>query len=359
MIHELKPGGTFLLNCAWTAEQLEERIPAKVKRYMAENGVQFYIVDANHIAHELGLGDKSNMILQAAFFNLAKVIPVEDAVRYMKEAAQKTFAKKGEKIVNMNLAAVDAGINSPVRVQIPDSWRYAEEPKKELDQIPAMIRDIVMPINAQRGDDLPVSAFVGHEGGTFTMGTSVYEKRGIATNLPVWDPAKCIQCNRCAYVCPHAAIRPFLLDEREAAEAPDGFEMLPASGAKGYHFALQVSTMDCTGCGSCAASCPAKEKALAMVPAAGLLEETGPWQYALTVSDGQGKPVPPAPSGVLRGLRRLRPDALCQIDHPTLRRQGILGQCHRLFHGLERGNALVPLYQKSGGKGSQLCLLPV
>lgn len=285
MIHELKPGGTFLLNCAWTAEQLEERIPAKVKRYMAENGVQFYIVDANHIAHELGLGDKSNMILQAAFFNLAKVIPVEDAVRYMKEAAQKTFAKKGEKIVNMNLAAVDAGINSPVRVQIPDSWRYAEEPKKELDQIPAMIRDIVMPINAQRGDDLPVSAFVGHEGGTFTMGTSVYEKRGIATNLPVWDPAKCIQCNRCAYVCPHAAIRPFLLDEREAAEAPDGFEMLPASGAKGYHFALQVSTMDCTGCGSCAASCPAKEKALAMIPAAGLLEETGPWQYALTVSD--------------------------------------------------------------------------
>lgn len=285
MIHELKPGGTFLLNCAWTAEQLEERIPAKVKRYMAENGVQFYIVDANHIAHELGLGDKSNMILQAAFFNLAKVIPVEDAVRYMKEAAQKTFAKKGEKIVNMNLAAVDAGINSPVRVQIPDSWRYAKEPEKELDQIPAMIRDIVMPINAQRGDDLPVSAFVGHEGGTFDMGTSVYEKRGIATNLPVWDPAKCIQCNRCAYVCPHAAIRPFLLDEREAAEAPDGFEMLPASGAKGYHFALQVSTMDCTGCGSCAASCPAKEKALAMVPAAGLLEETGPWQYALTVSD--------------------------------------------------------------------------
>ncbi len=285
MIHELKPGGTFLLNCAWTEAELEERVPAKVKRYMAENDVRFYIVDANRIANDLGLGDKSSMILQAAFFNLAKVIPVEDAVGYMKEAAKKTFAKKGEKIVNMNLAAVDAGIHSPIRVRIPDAWKHAGDPEKDLNGLPKMIREIVMPINAQRGDDLPVSAFVGHEGGTFSMGTSVYEKRGIATHIPVWDPRKCIQCNRCAYVCPHAAIRPYLLDEAETANAPEGFQTLPATGAKAYRFTLQVSTLDCTGCGSCAASCPAKEPALTMTPAAGLLEKTDNWQYALTVSD--------------------------------------------------------------------------
>ena len=285
MIHELKPGGTFLLNCAWTEQELEERVPAKVKRYMAENDIQFYIVDANRIAHELGLGDKANMILQAAFFNLSKVIPVEDAVGYMKEAAKKTFAKKGEKVVNMNLAAVDAGIHSPVRVEIPESWKTAEEPERDLSGLPKMIREIVMPINAQRGDDLPVSTFVGHEGGTYTMGTSVYEKRGIATQVPVWDPQKCIQCNRCAYVCPHAAIRPFLLNEEEAANAPEEFRTVPATGAKQYQFSLQVSTMDCTGCGSCVASCPAKEKALTIVPSAELLEKAECWQYALTISD--------------------------------------------------------------------------
>lgn len=285
MIHELKPGGTFLLNCAWTEEELDRRVPAKVKRYIAENDINFYIVDANHIAQDLGLGDKANMILQAAFFNLAKVIPVEDAVAYMKDAARKTFAKKGDAVVNMNLAAVDAGINSPIRVTVPEAWKYAEEEAQDNSNLPEMIRDIVIPVNAQRGDSLPVSTFVGHEGGTFTMGTSVYEKRGIATRLPVWDPEKCIQCNRCAYVCPHAAIRPYLLDEKEVAAAPDGFQTAPANGAKQYHFSLQVSSMDCTGCGSCAATCPAKEKALTLVPAAELLEKTDNWQYALTLSD--------------------------------------------------------------------------
>lgn len=285
MIHELKPGGTFLLNCEWAAADLEERVPAGVKRYMAENDIHFYIVDANRIARELGLGDKSSMILQAAFFNLTKVIPVEDAVGYMKAAAQKSFAKKGEKIVNMNLAAVDAGINSPVRVEIPPAWKDAQDEPKDLSGLPEMIRKIVMPINAQRGDDLPVSTFVGHEGGTFTMGTSVHEKRGIATSLPVWDAEKCIQCNRCAYVCPHAAIRPFLLDGEETQNAPETFQTVPANGAKQYRYTLQVSTLDCTGCGSCAASCPAKEKAIAMTPATGLLEKTGDWQYALALSD--------------------------------------------------------------------------
>ena len=285
MIHELKPGGTFLLNCEWTEEQLEEKVRADVKRYIARNNIQFYIVDANKIADSLGLGNKSSMILQAAFFNLTKVIPVESAVGYMKAAAEKTFAKKGEKVVAMNLAAVDAGIQSPVKVQVPESWKDAVDAERDLSGLPADIRDIVMPINAQRGDSLPVSTFVGHEGGTFTMGTSVYEKRGIATAIPQWDPEKCIQCNQCAYMCPHAAIRPFLLDGKETESAPEGFSTVPAKGAKEYHFTLQVSSMDCTGCGSCVNVCPAKEKAIHMVPATGRLERTENWQYAIALSD--------------------------------------------------------------------------
>ena len=285
MIHELKPGGTFLLNCEWTEEQLEEKVRADVKRYIARNNIQFYIVDANKIADSLGLGNKSSMILQAAFFNLTKVIPVESAVGYMKAAAEKTFAKKGERVVAMNLAAVDAGIQSPVRVQVPEAWKDAVDEKRDLSGLPADIRNIVMPINAQRGDSLPVSTFAGHEGGTFTMGTSVYEKRGIATAIPQWDPEKCIQCNQCAYMCPHAAIRPFLLDGKETESAPEGFSTVPAKGAKEYHFTLQVSSMDCTGCGSCVNVCPAKEKAIRMVPATGRLERTENWQYAIALSD--------------------------------------------------------------------------
>ena len=285
MIHELKPGGTFLLNCEWTEEQLEEKVRADVKRYIARNNIQFYIVDANKTADSLGLGNKSSMILQAAFFNLTKVIPVESAVGYMKAAAEKTFAKKGEKVVAMNLAAVDAGIQSPVRVQVPEAWKDAVDEKRDLSGLPADIRNIVMPINAQRGDSLPVSIFAGHEGGTFTMGTSVYEKRGIATAIPQWDPEKCIQCNQCAYMCPHAAIRPFLLDGKETESAPEGFSTVPAKGAKEYRFTLQVSSMDCTGCGSCVNVCPAKEKAIRMVPATGRLERTENWQYAIALSD--------------------------------------------------------------------------
>ena len=193
MIHELKKGGTFLLNTEWSVEQLDEMLPAKVKRYLAENEIHFYIGDANKIAEELGLGNKSSMILQAAFFKLAKVIPVEDAVAYMKKAAEKSFARKGEKVVAMNLAAVDAGINSPVLVQVPAAWKDAVEEQHDLEKLPEEVRNIIMPITAQRGDDLPVSTFVGHEGGTFKMGNTVFEKRGIATQIPVWDATKCLQ----------------------------------------------------------------------------------------------------------------------------------------------------------------------
>ena len=286
MIHELKKGGTFLLNTEWSVEQLDEMLPAKVKRYLAENEIHFYIVDANKIAEELGLGNKSSMILQAAFFKLAKVIPVEDAVAYMKKAAEKSFARKGEKVVAMNLAAVDAGINSPVLVQVPAAWKDAVEEQHDLEKLPEEVRNIIMPITAQRGDDLPVSTFVGHEGGTFKMGNTVFEKRGIATQIPVWDATKCLQCNQCSYVCPHAVIRPFLLDEEEAAKAPEGFQTAALKGSKApYRYSLQISSMDCTGCGSCVACCPAKEKAINMTPATALLEKTENWEYALTLSN--------------------------------------------------------------------------
>ena len=285
MIHEIKDGGTFLLNTSWTEAELEEKLPADVKRHIAEHNVQFYIVDANRLARELGLGNHANMILQAAFFKLSGVMPVEDAVRYMKEAVQKTYAKKGEKVVNMNCAAVDAGINSPVRVQIPVSWKDARDAAVVDESLPEVVREIVIPCNRQRGDDLPVSAFLKYQDGTYPMGTSKYDKRGIASALPVWDAQKCLQCNQCAFVCPHAAIRAYLLDETEASAAPESFVTAEAKGAKEYRYRIQVSTLDCTGCGSCAASCLAKDKALTMQPVDdGMYDETN-WNYGLTLSE--------------------------------------------------------------------------
>ena len=288
MIHEIKDGGTFLLNTSWSGAELEKNLPGDVKKYIADHNVQFYTVDANSIARQLGLGNHANLILQAAFFKLSKVMPVEDAVRYMKEAARKTYAKKGEKVVNMNLAAVDAGINSPVKVDVPSAWSSARDERKVDENLPDVVKKIVVPCNRQRGDDLPVSVFLAHQDGTYPLGTSKYDKRGIASALPVWDSAKCLQCNQCTFVCPHAAIRAYLVDEEEAKAAPASFEMVDAKGAQGLKYRLQVSTMDCTGCGSCAASCLAKDKALTMAPADdGMYDETN-WNYALSLSDKPG-----------------------------------------------------------------------
>ena len=288
MIHEIKDGGTFLLNTSWSGAELEKNLPGDVKKYIADHNVQFYTVDANSIARQLGLGNHANLILQAAFFKLSKVMPVEDAVRYMKEAARKTYAKKGEKVVNMNLAAVDAGINSPVKVDVPSAWSSARDERKVDENLPDVVKKIVVPCNRQRGDDLPVSVFLAHQDGTYPLGTSKYDKRGIASALPVWDSAKCLQCNQCTFVCPHAAIRAYLVDEEEAKAAPAGFEMVDAKGAQGLKYRLQVSTVDCTGCGSCAASCLAKDKALTMAPADdGMYDETN-WNYALSLSDKPG-----------------------------------------------------------------------
>ena len=287
MIHEIKDGGTFLLNTSWSEAELDSKLPGDVKKYIADHHVQFYIVDANKLARELGLGNHANMILQAAFFKLSGVMPVEDAVRRMKEAVQKTYAKKGEKVVGMNMAAVDAGVNSPVKVSVPAAWANVPDERTVDERLPDVVKNIVLPCNRQRGDDLPVSAFLSHQDGTYPLGTSKYDKRGIAASLPDWDPAKCLQCNQCAFVCPHAAIRAYLVNEEEAQAAPAGFTMAEARGAAGLKYRLQVSTLDCTGCGSCAASCPAKDKALTMKPADDSMYDETNWNYALTIS---GKP---------------------------------------------------------------------
>jgi len=286
IVSELKPGGTFLLNCRWTPEELETELPAAVKRGLAEKQAKLYIINANAVARELGLGDHASMVLQAAFFRLADIIPIEEAVTYMKKAAEKSFGMKGDTVVQMNLAAIDAGIDSVTAVPIPAHWKDCQEqPKAAEKPVPDFIKNILQPCNAQKGDLLPVSTFLGYEDGTMPLGTTAYEKRGIATQIPVWDSTACIQCNRCSFVCPHAVIRPYLLNEAEVAAAPADFVTVDAKGTKGLAFSLQISDMDCTGCGSCVASCPMSGKALRMERVERELTVTPAWEYGLTLSE--------------------------------------------------------------------------
>ncbi|WP_434631109.1 pyruvate:ferredoxin (flavodoxin) oxidoreductase [Thermoanaerobacterium thermosaccharolyticum] len=282
----LKKGGTFLLNCTWKPEELDEKLPASMKRYIAKNNIKFYIINAVDIAKELGLGARINMIMQSAFFKLANIIPIEDAVKHLKEAIVKSYGHKGEKIVNMNYAAVDRGIDALVKVDVPASWADAQDEVKETRKVPDFIKNIADVMNRQEGDKLPVSAFVGMEDGTFPMGTAAYEKRGIAVDVPEWQIDNCIQCNQCAYVCPHAAIRPFLLNEEEVKNAPEGFTSKKAigKGLEGLNFRIQVSVLDCTGCGVCANTCPSKEKALVMKPLETQLDQAKNWEYAMSLS---------------------------------------------------------------------------
>ena len=271
MVQDVKPGGFFLLNCVWSDEELEEHLPAKVKRYIANNNVQFYTCDAVSIAKKIGLGARrTNSVLQAAFFKLADIIPIDDAVGYMKDAIRHTYGKKGEDIVNMNLAAVDAGINHIHKVVVPESWKTAadEAPTPKLvgrDKAHTdYLNDILVPTNTLTGDAVPVSTFLSTVNGMIPSGTAAYEKRGIAADLPKWDFTKCMQCNWCSYVCPHGVIRPFVLNDAEA-EGVDG--VLNMKGTKDKKFTIAISALDCTGCGSCAQVCPAREKALEMIPA--------------------------------------------------------------------------------------------
>ena len=284
---EIKPGGTLLLNCPWNADELEEHLPAHTKRAIASRKIHFYTIDATRIAHRLGLGNHFNMVLQSAFFHLMPIIPVDEAVGYMKEAARKTYFAKGEEVVSRNLAAIDAGSDGLVEISIPQAWLNAQDEDTPKRNVPEVVTKLLDPINAQKGDNLPVSTFAGYEDGVMDMGLTAFEKRGIATRVPVWDPEKCIQCNKCSYVCPHAVIRPYLLNEQEANEAPKDMKIVAAKGkqAEGLFFSMQVSTLDCTGCGSCANVCPAKEKALVLTPADQVSDGLDAWEYALQLSD--------------------------------------------------------------------------
>jgi pyruvate-ferredoxin/flavodoxin oxidoreductase len=268
MLKGLKKGGTFLLNSIWDEEETLNHIPDHMKKFMAEKDINFYIINATRLAQEIGLGNRTNTIMQSAFFKIGNIIPYEQAVDEMRRFIIKSFGRKGEEIVNMNFAAVEKG-GDVTKIQVPSDWAgIIVQKKTDSRDIPEFIKNVVEPINNLQGDDLPVSAFVGREDGTFPAGTAQYEKRGIAVDVPEWISENCIQCNQCAYVCPHAVIRPFLVDDSEAGKLPEGTELLDAIGPqfKGYKFRIQVSVLDCTGCGNCADVCPSKIKALEMKP---------------------------------------------------------------------------------------------
>ena len=278
VIDGIRENGTFLLNSIWDAEQTIAKLPNKVKKILASKNINFYIINATKLAHDIGLKNRTNTIMQSAFFKLADIIPFEDAQKYMKEYAHKAYAKKGEAIVQMNYNAIDVGANGLIKVPVDPAWaNLADNEQKEEKYIGnSFIENVVKPINAARGDSLPVSAFIGYEDGHFEAGTTAYEKRGVGVMVPKWIEQNCIQCNQCAFVCPHAVIRPFLIDESELNAAPDGVKEhnLEAKGkeVKGLKYKIQVSPLDCTGCELCAQNCPSKEKSLVMVP---LEEELG------------------------------------------------------------------------------------
>lgn len=270
MLSGIKEGGSFLLNSIWEADKVVEHLPNETKKLLADRKVKFYIMNATALAEEVGLGTRTNTIMQSAFFKLTNVIPYEEAKTYMKEYIEKSYGSKGGDIVKMNWAAVDKGTEGLVEVTVDPAWSSLPVNKEIVDSgKPEFVKRIAEPINAVKGDDLPVSAFLGHEDGTFENGTTAYEKRGIAVNVPEWIPENCIQCNQCAFVCPHAVIRPFLINEEELAAAPEGLNTIKAigKGLEGLQYKIQVSTLDCTGCGSCVNVCPApKGKAIKMEP---------------------------------------------------------------------------------------------
>ncbi len=317
IVTELKPGGTFLLNCSWPAEELEAHLPNKVKRLLAERKARFFTIDATRIAGELGLGNRTNSVLQSAFFKLSGVLPIDQAVDYMKTAIQKTYGHKGDKVVAMNCAAVDAGIAGIHEAEVPDRWLdLTDEPEQEDLTSPWYVRTVMKAVNDQKGDSLPVSVFKDGADGTVPLSTSRYEKRGFASQVACWLPENCIGCNMCSLVCPHAAIRPFLLDGEEVRRAPEGYVTNEAKGKgfDGLRYRLQVDPLDCTGCGSCAASCIAKEKAIVMRPIESQLPEQANWDYSLSLSPKQN----PMDKFTLRGS---------QYEQPLLEFSGACAGC--------------------------------
>ena len=288
LLKGLKDGGTFLLNCIWDEDELEENLPANMKKYIADHNINFYTINATRIAAEIGLGGRTNMIMQSAFFKLSEVLPIDEALDHLKKSIFEAYGSKGEKIVNMNYEAVDKGIDSLVKIDVPGHWADAKDQEESRENLPAFVTDVVDVMNRQEGDDLPVSTFVGREDGTFPNGTAAYEKRAIAIEVPHWIPENCIQCNQCSYVCPHAVIRPFLLDEEEAKNKPDTFETLKPIGKDfvGLEYKIQISPLDCTGCGNCADICPSKNKALVMEHFENEYEvESENWDFAMTLKN--------------------------------------------------------------------------
>ena len=287
LVKSLKKNGTLLLNCSWNLDELNANLPAKMKSDLVKKNISFYTVDAQAIATEIGLGTRINMIMQSAFFKLANIIPVEDAMKHLKESVVKSYGKKGEKVVKMNNEAIDRGVNALNKIEVPADWATSTDEDTDVKDVPDFIKNILRPMNAQEGDSLPVSAIMDMADGTFPMGTSKYEKRGIAVNVPEWNIDNCIQCNQCSFVCPHAVIRPFLMNEAEMANAPEEFKAKKAMGGKSfgdYQYKIQISVLDCTGCGNCAQVCPAPNKALVMKPIETQLHENTNWDYAMTLS---------------------------------------------------------------------------
>lgn len=293
MVQELKDGGTFLLNCNWNMEQIEKNLPGQVKRHIAEHGIKLYTIDGISIGKEIGLGGRINTILQAAFFKLANIIPVEEAVKYMKDAATASYGRKGEAVVAMNHAAIERGITDVKEVKVPESWKNAEDEELHAKvangrkEVLDFVNNIQTPANAQQGNKLPVSAFLDYVDGTLPQGTAAYEKRGVAVDVPTWNPENCIQCNFCSYVCPHAVIRPIAMNAEEAANVPEGMKKTAMTGMKEYEFAITVSALDCTGCGSCANVCPGKKgsKALTMQSLDAQRKEQDFFDYGLSLEE--------------------------------------------------------------------------
>ncbi len=287
MVNDVKPGGVFMINCQWDFDELCHHLNAEAKRYIAKNNIQLYTINAIDLAAKIGMGKRTNTILQSAFFTLAKVMPQEQAIQYMKDAATKSYSKKGEDVVKMNHEAIDAGATAFVKIDVPADWANAVDEKAGHNlegkaELVTMVKDILEPVGRMDGDSLPVSVFMPHVDGQFELGAAAYEKRGVAVSVPMWDPDKCIQCNTCAYVCPHATIRAFALTEEEVKNAPEGLKTAPIKAGKGkgvYTYAIGVSPLDCMGCGVCVEACLAKDKAIKMVPQESEAAQAKVWDY--------------------------------------------------------------------------------
>ena len=327
IVEDVKPGGTFLLNCQWTVDELSANLPASVKRYIAENNINFYIVDAIDKAREIGMGKRTNTILQSGFFALANIMPIAEAVDYMKYMAKKSYLKKGEAVVEMNYKAIDAGVDALVKVDVPADWKDAEVvPANDAvtgtrPDLVKFVNDIVLPVSKMQGDALPVSVFAGDRtDGTMPQGASAYEKRGVAVEVPVWHAENCIQCNQCSYVCPHATIRPFAMNEEEAANAPASTKFaakMIGKGCEGYKFTIAISPLDCMGCGLCVKVCPTKpeKRALEMVPQATQHDQQAVFDYAVATVT---KKVTPFADTTVKGS---------QFNQPLLQFSGSCAGC--------------------------------